>query len=72
MGSVLWLHYVVPARMGSRNWEDEAMRDRGLEMNDMKQVNDTRQPSKHDQMYRVVLGWGSGRRKEGYQSTPIF
>ena len=63
-------HRVVPARVGSRNWEDRAIRDGGLEMNEMEQVNDARHASKHNQMHRVVMRWGSGRPEKGYQSAP--
>jgi hypothetical protein len=64
-------HRAVPARVGSRNWEDGGVRDGGVEMNETKQGIDARHASKHGQMHLVVLGWGSGWYEEGNQSPPI-
>jgi hypothetical protein len=64
-------HRAVPTRVGSRNWEDGGVQDEGVEMNETEQGTDARRASKHGQMHRVVLGWGSGWYEEGNQSPPI-
>jgi hypothetical protein len=58
--SIPWVHRTVLHREGSGNREDRAMREGGVEMNETKQENDARQASKHDQVHRAGLGWGSG------------
>jgi hypothetical protein len=58
--SIPWVHCTVLHREGSGNREDRAMHEGGVEMNETKQENDARKASKHDQVHRAVLGWGSG------------
>ena len=63
--SVSWVHCE-----GSGNREDGFMRDGGVKMNETEQGKDTRQASKHGQVYRTVLGWGSGWPPACNQSSP--
>ena len=69
-GSISWVHRVVLHHEGSGNREDGSMWDGGVKMNEMEQGKDARQASKHGQVHRVVLGWGSGWPPVCNQSPP--